>query len=201
MRLVFMHGPAAAGKLTTARALAELTGYAVFHNHLVVDTLLEVFPFGSPEFCALRESFWLQTFAAAARSGRSLIFTFTPEPTVSTGFVASTVAAVGDAGGLVRFVALTVSASEQELRIENADRRRFNKLSSVATLRAIRTTESGAIAAPPAELVIDTEQSSAEASARLIASTFELVREDQRRGFGESDPPHPEHEKGRHPAG
>lgn len=41
---MFIHGPAAAGKLTTARALSALTGLPVFHNHLVVDTLLTVFP-------------------------------------------------------------------------------------------------------------------------------------------------------------
>ncbi|WP_210505209.1 hypothetical protein [Naasia sp. SYSU D00057] len=40
MEMVFIHGPAASGKLTTARALAERTGFALFHNHLVVDALL-----------------------------------------------------------------------------------------------------------------------------------------------------------------
>src|SRR3712207_3433388 len=86
MDLVFLHGPAAAGKLTVARELGRLTGLPVFHNHLVVDLLLEVFAFGSPEFVALREQFWLATFRAAAASGRSLIFTFTPEGTVKPGF-------------------------------------------------------------------------------------------------------------------
>src|SRR5215211_7250719 len=79
MELVFVHGPAASGKLTVARELGRLTGLPVFHNHLIVDVLLEVFEFGSPEFVALREQFWLATFGAAAASGRSLIFTFAPE--------------------------------------------------------------------------------------------------------------------------
>ena len=57
--LVFLHGPAASGKLTTARALGQLTGYPVFHNHLVVDMLTLIFPFGSKEFVALREQFWI----------------------------------------------------------------------------------------------------------------------------------------------
>ncbi|MET0974272.1 MAG: hypothetical protein ABWX82_01220 [Leifsonia sp.] len=201
MDLVFIHGPAAAGKLTTARALADATGFAVFHNHLVVDALLEVFPFGSPEFCDLRESFWLQTFSAAAVTDRSLIFTFTPEPTVSSGFVDRAVAAVDGAGGRIRFVALTVSGAEQERRIENADRRRFNKLSSLDTLREIRATESGEVTVPPADLVIDTEHSSAEASARSIASTFELGAVVQPRGFGGSGISSGDDGKGRHPGG
>ena len=47
MDLVFLHGRAAAGKLTTARALEQRLGWPVFHNHLVVDLLTELFPFGS----------------------------------------------------------------------------------------------------------------------------------------------------------
>ncbi len=44
---MFLHGRAAAGKLTTARCLS-LVGYPVFHSHLVVDLLTPMFPFGSP---------------------------------------------------------------------------------------------------------------------------------------------------------
>ncbi|MFD2498935.1 hypothetical protein ACFSTI_08890 [Rhizorhabdus histidinilytica] len=49
MQLVFLHGPVAAGKLTVARLVAERTGIALFHNHLVVDAVAAVFPFGSPD--------------------------------------------------------------------------------------------------------------------------------------------------------
>lgn len=47
MDLVFSHGAVASGKLTTAQALEERLRYPVFHNHLVVDLLTTVFPFGS----------------------------------------------------------------------------------------------------------------------------------------------------------
>ncbi len=39
MKLVFIYGPPASGKLTVARELAALTGYKLFHNHLVVEAL------------------------------------------------------------------------------------------------------------------------------------------------------------------
>src|SRR4051812_23397821 len=128
MHLVFLHGPAASGKLTVARELSGLTGLVVFHNHLVVDVLLEVFEFGSPEFVRLREGFSLSTFEEAAGAGRSLVFTFTPEATVDPAFPDRAVSTVEAHAGLVHFVALQVSASEQERRIDNEDRRRFNKL-------------------------------------------------------------------------
>jgi shikimate kinase len=55
MKLVFLHGPAASGKLTIGRELAALTGLPLFHNHLVVDAVASVFPFGSQRFVKLRE--------------------------------------------------------------------------------------------------------------------------------------------------
>lgn len=40
MKLVFIYGMPAAGKLTVAKELAGLSGYKLFHNHQVVDLLL-----------------------------------------------------------------------------------------------------------------------------------------------------------------
>jgi hypothetical protein len=50
MNLIFLHGPAAVGKLTVARELAHLTGFGLFHNHLTVDALTAVFDFGTEPF-------------------------------------------------------------------------------------------------------------------------------------------------------
>jgi hypothetical protein len=179
MDLIFLHGPAAAGKLTTARALASLTGYPVFHNHLVVDALLAVFEFGSDEFVRLRDLFWIRTFAEAAAARRSLIFTFTPEDSVPEDFPARTRAIVDAAGGSVRFVALDVSEAEQEARIANADRTQFSKLADVETLRRIRrrTAASPVHRAPlPVDLRIDTDGSPALTSATTIVNAFSLQR-------------------------
>ncbi len=170
-QLVFLHGGIASGKLTTGRALSALTGLPLFHNHLVVDALLAVFPFGSPEFVRLREQFWLDTVAAAVGSGRSLVFTFAPEPTVPAGFPARVREVVEDAGGRVRFVELRVSPAVQETRLANADRSAFGKLTDVAVLRSLRESP---VPAPPAEVVVDTDASPPEASARTIASALGL---------------------------
>lgn len=69
MQIVFIYGPVAVGKLTVAREVEKLAGLPLFHNHLVVDAVGAVFPFGSEAFIRLRESFWIQTFVEAARSG------------------------------------------------------------------------------------------------------------------------------------
>ena len=113
MELIFLYGPVASGKLTVGKKLAERTGYALFHNHLIVDAVLAVFPFGSPEFVRLREAFWLEAIETAARSGRSLIFTFAPEPSVAADFPERVTRIVAAVGGRVTFVALALPATEQ----------------------------------------------------------------------------------------
>lgn len=175
MHLVFLHGRAAAGKLTTARRLSDLVGYPVFHNHLVVDLLTTVFPFGSEPFVLLREQLWLAVFTEAARHGRSLIFTFAPEYTVAAGFPARARAAVESAGGTVCFVQLQVSDAEQEQRVADPGRTEFHKIASVQTLREVAGQPPGEL--PPADLVIDTDYTVPEDSAALIAASFQLPRQ------------------------
>ena len=150
MELIFLHGTAASGKLTTARALEALVGYPVFHNHLVVDLLSGIFQFGSEPFVRLREEFWLAVFTDAAR------------------------AAVEAHNGRVRFVHLAVSAAEQERRIGNESRKEFQKLSDLGTLRTLRG-QARDIERPPADLEIDTDVSSAADSAALIVQHFALT--------------------------
>ena len=43
MRLVFIYGPPAVGKLTVAGELGRLTGLVVFDNHLSIDCARPVF--------------------------------------------------------------------------------------------------------------------------------------------------------------
>lgn len=178
MELLFLHGTAAAGKLTTARALEALLGYPVFHNHLVVDALTTVFPFGSEPFVRLREDFWLQVFADAARTARSFTFTFAPEGTVQHGFPARARTQVESSGGRVCFVRLVVSETEQERRISNEDRKPFHKLADLSTLRRLRN-DRDRIEQPPVDLEIDTDTTSAEESAVLIADRFHLQPQDK----------------------
>src|SRR6266498_2479079 len=99
MKLIFLHGAPAVGKLTIARELARLTGFRLFHNHLTVDLVSSLFPFGSEPFIRLREQIWLAAFAEAARDNVSLIFTFNPESTVRECFVQDAIDVVAAAGG------------------------------------------------------------------------------------------------------
>jgi hypothetical protein len=173
MELVFLHGRAAAGKLTVARALSERLRFPVFHNHLVVDLLTEVFPFGSDPFVRLREQFWLSVFVNAAETDTSLIFTFAPDATVRPGFPTRVRETVEGSTRRVCFVRLVVSDSEQERRITLPSRREFHKLSNLETLRRLRARGEFP-EQPPVDLSIDTEQLTVDDAVDTIVEHFHL---------------------------
>jgi len=169
MKLVFLHGAPAVGKLTVARELAALTGFRLFHNHLTVDLATSLFPFGSKPFILLRERIWLAAFAEAARNNVSLIFTFNPERTVRERFIQDTIDTVKAEGGKVVFVELTCSEADLERRLEDASRKEFGKLASVEQYRSLK--DGGAFEFPklPNELSLDTTSHSPTDCARLIS--------------------------------
>ncbi|MGH9324406.1 MAG: shikimate kinase [Vicinamibacteria bacterium] len=176
MNLVFLHGPAAVGKLTVGRELSRITGYRLFHNHLVVDAVSAVFDFGSEPFVELRERLWLSFFAEAARQEVSLIFTFAPEKTVRSSFIGDAVAAVEVAGGKVLFVELTCASPELERRIENDSRAEFGKLRSLELFQELLA--GGAFdypALPHSGLTIDTSNLSPGQAAVQIRDFFSLT--------------------------
>lgn len=176
MKLIFLYGPPASGKLTVAREVAALTGLPVFHNHLIVDAVGSVFPFGTPTFRELRESFWLSVIREAAHEGRSLLFTFAPEPTVSQDFPKRVQQGVEQAEGSIAFVRLTVSPDEQERRLGESSRREFDKMRSVDLLRQLRDEFAACEAKmPTADLSIDTTQVVPRQAALIIKRELGLL--------------------------
>jgi len=168
MKLIFLHGSPAVGKLTVARELAALTGARLFHNHLTVDLVGSLFPFGSEPFILLREQIWLAALAEAARNNVSLILTFNPERTVRKRFIQDTIDVVEGSGGQVVFVELSCAEEELERRMQDASRKDFGKLTSLEQYRSLK--DAGAFQFPklPNGLSLDTTNQSATNTAQLI---------------------------------
>ncbi len=132
MKLIFIYGPPAVGKLTVAKELATITGYKLFHNHLAVDLLLSVFKFGSAPFVELREQIWLSVFEQACRTQLpGVIFTFTPEDTVRSTFIHEAAATVTTGEGEISFIELLCPSQELAKRIDTPSRHQYQKLTSV----------------------------------------------------------------------
>jgi hypothetical protein len=170
MKIILLHGRPATGKYTVGRELAALTGYRLFHNHLVVDALLAVYDFGSPGFVALREEIWRSVFTRAAADGPAgLIFTFSPENTVRQEFVDWLFTGLPRERAAIFSVALSATEAEIELRIDGASRRGSGKLTDPDLYRRLR--REGAFNSPVmprTDLTVDTGTKTAAESARLI---------------------------------
>jgi hypothetical protein len=176
MKLVFIYGLPASGKRTVARELAAMTGYKLFHNHLVVDLLLPVFDFGSTPFVELREQIWLSVFDQACRSQTAgLIFTFAPEATVRPGFIQKAMQAVAAEQGEIEFVELTCPPAELKWRLGDASRQQYQKLTSVSLFEELQAAGSfDASHMPKPRLSIDTSVFSPAEAATRIVQTLDL---------------------------
>ena len=177
MRLIFIYGLPATGKLTVARELSRIAGFPVFHNHLVVDLLWSLFEFGSRPFVELREEIWLSVFRQAAENQLpGLIFTFAPEPTVRPTFIPEAIKMLADAGSAVDFVELTCPVEELKRRIPASSRQQYKKLSSVEVFDQLHAGGSFAALPMPAPRVsIDTSACIPARAALEIARGLELA--------------------------
>jgi hypothetical protein len=176
LKLIFIYGLPAAGKLTVAQELAAITGFRLFHNHLVVDLLLSVFEFGSQPFVKLREEIWLSVFEQACQTGLpGLIFTFNPEATVSPGFVDTALRVVSAGCGEVVFVELVCPMAELKRRMDAASRLHHRKLTSVALFEQLHAAGAfDALRMPRARLSIDTSACTPQQAAQRIMQTLAL---------------------------
>lgn len=76
MRLLVIFGPPAVGKMTVGRAVAARSSFRLFHNHAVIEPLLEVFDYGTPPFMTLMGEWRRRVVQEAAASGTDLLLTF-----------------------------------------------------------------------------------------------------------------------------
>jgi len=77
MKLVIIFGPQAVGKMTVGQELAQITGLKLFHNHMTIDVVSDLFRNMPDEFNRLRFLFRQEIFEAFSKSGEyGMIFTF-----------------------------------------------------------------------------------------------------------------------------
>jgi len=73
--LLFVFGPPAVGKMTVGRAIADASDFRLFHNHHVIEPLLDVFEFATPQFQTLMSEFRQRVLEEAAAADIDLVFT------------------------------------------------------------------------------------------------------------------------------
>ncbi|PYG01589.1 hypothetical protein SAMN05216184_10148 [Georgenia satyanarayanai] len=76
MRLLVIFGPPAVGKMTVGREIARRSTFRLFHNHALIEPLLEVFEYGTPPFTRLLTEWRVRVVEEAARAGTDLLLTY-----------------------------------------------------------------------------------------------------------------------------
>lgn len=177
MKLIIIHGPPAAGKLTVANALAERTGFKLFHNHLSIDCTRPVFTFGSDAFWRINSTIRNAVIADAAREGIDLIHTFCYAKGPDDDEYRRLIASAEDNGGEVHPVLLWCSDEERKRRIGDESRVRIGKLTDVDSVASGRSKHDLFSPLPGREtLLIDNTLLSSDDVADQIIDHFKLQR-------------------------
>ncbi|OLE71879.1 hypothetical protein AUF78_00150 [archaeon 13_1_20CM_2_51_12] len=130
MRLIFIYGPPASGKLTVATELAKLTGFKLFHNHVSIQFVQSIFEFGTKTFWRLTNKYRLEMLEEATKEGIDTIFTFVYSKGEDDKFVKRVLKMVRSNGGRVCFVRLYCDRNELARRVKSGQRKRMGKIST-----------------------------------------------------------------------
>ena len=176
MKLLFLHGAPAVGKLTVAKALLRLVPARLMDNHAAIDLALTIFEFGAPGFWELVHDVRLSAIEAAAEHGVPLLVTTfcyaEPEDREQFGQIE---AIVQRDGGELLPVFLHCSREEALRRVGNPDRVERRKLTSGEHL--IRDLDRYDLTAVPRPdcLRLDTGVNAADVTAQKIVEHFGLT--------------------------
>jgi hypothetical protein len=176
MKLVFLHGAPATGKLTVARALIHATSGRLLDNHAAIDFARTMFDFGAPGFWDLVHQIRLAALAAAARQEISLVvMTFCYSPPGDRPCFEAFDALTKQSGGELLPVFLYCSDEEIARRISNPDRIEKKKVASMDALNGFRLVYNDAPVPRANCLKLNTEIRTAQASAEEIIHHFGLA--------------------------
>ena len=172
-QLVFLYGPPAVGKLTVAQELAARRPFRILHNHVTIDAVTTVLPFGTDSFWGVVGRLRRDLVSAAAGEGIDLIYTYVYAPGDEP-HVDAIAAPYEEAGGNVTFVQLLASADELLRRVTNESRGAHGKIRDAATLqRLLAEYDVRATIAGRESLTIDLEATTAADAAELIVEQLD----------------------------
>jgi hypothetical protein len=139
MKLVIIFGPHAVGKMTVGQELAKLTGLKLFHNHMTIDVVSNLFENIPQERVRLTNLFRKEVFEAYSKSEEyGMIFTYmwAFDSQEDWDYVNYVEGLFASRGGEVYFIELEAN---YDLRIER--NKTENRLLNKSTKRDIKHSE------------------------------------------------------------
>lgn len=134
MRMIFLYGPPAVGKLTVAKELAKITGYKVLHNHLTVDLISSLYEWGSPKYWEYLRDIRERLLSNLAKDDVNIIFTYVYAAGEDEEVMEKMFKKVEENEGKVLLVQLTTSVEKLKERMVSEDRRQYKKMSKKESL-------------------------------------------------------------------
>jgi hypothetical protein len=174
MKVVFIYGPPASGKLTVAKELSKLTGYKIFHNHMTVD-LLEPFIKINEKFWNYNEILRKEVFKIFLKENVNVIFTFCYVGEVDKKFINEIKNMFKLNNGKIYFVHLIPDKKEILKRVKHAERKKYGKITHVKTLKcAVGKYDFYSSINPKSDLIIDNTKLSPKKVALKIKDHYKL---------------------------
>ncbi len=136
MKLIYIYGMPAVGKLTVAKELEKMTGFKLFHNHLTADYVSELFPERNQVSDKIKEKIACTMFEEAAKHDLNIIFTMTHEDRFDD-FVKQIMNIISKHKGEILFVRLYCDESKLHDRITQESRKKFLKATTHKELKEI----------------------------------------------------------------
>jgi deoxyadenosine/deoxycytidine kinase len=128
MRLLFLYGPPAVGKLTVAKELQEKLGYKLLYNHMIINIVDDLFPFHHPSRRILTREFRFRIIEEALKNDLNLIITAGTAGSHSLfAYFSQLVDLVEKNGGEVHMVHLTADHETLLQRVEDEFRKKHGK--------------------------------------------------------------------------
>jgi len=167
VRFLVIFGPPAVGKTSVGKVIERATGVRLFHNHMSIEPVLNLFPFGTPPFRRLVDGFRASVFEEVAKSdlpGLSFTFVWNLDDAGDRAFLEAACQPFRQRDADIAFVELRADLSERLSRNRSPDRllekpsKRDLERSeaNLLTLEGKRMNSDGTIPLDYRHLVVDT---------------------------------------------
>jgi adenylate kinase family enzyme len=137
MKLLFLYGPPASGKLTIAEKLSAATGIPLFHNHLSRDLVKDIYKERIREHYDLVDQIRYNVLDYCSKHQTDLIFTYVYEGADDDADIKQFTEIVENNQGEVLFVELTADREDLIKRANNESRKRYSKLTDQVKMAKI----------------------------------------------------------------
>ncbi len=188
MRLLFIIGAQAVGKMTVGQALARITPMKLFHNHMTIEPVISLFGGYNGAVTERLRSVVFEEFAKSGNYGLMFTYVWAFDQQADWDYVARLTRLYEEAGATVDYVELVAS---QEVRFER--NRTENRLAEKPSKRNVALSEQlirhaegkYRCVSEPGEipyanyLRLDNTNLSPEEAAKIIANHFGYARTDR----------------------